>query len=118
LLIPTQRLLQLLKHDDGKATLAEALAYLYPATFIQPFDHDWTAIYLWLGRQCLTAKGTTVPDDAAPTALNPEQHAQLDRLLTWLWKKAEHACRRQPDAPAKPQLLREANDAWVLFTKM
>lgn len=112
--IHTQRLIQLVKREDGMATIAEALAYLFPASLMHPFDSDWANIYLWLGAECNLSRGVKVPAEIAPKELSSDQRQQLAKLRAWIWKRAEEACPR-PAADAGTSALQraECNELWL-----
>lgn len=94
--IEVERLAQLLKREQGKATTAEAVAYLYTASLAQPLNADWTDIYCSLGTQYASQRGHAVPEGLAPKELTPDQRGQLDHFLSWLWRAATGArCSRQ-----------------------
>ena len=86
--IAMERLMQLMTHEEGKATRAEAVAYLYTASLRQPLSADWTDIYCHLGAEYARQRGIAIPQELAPECLTPDQSRELDHLLAWLWRKS------------------------------
>lgn len=93
--ITFERLVQLMKHEKGKATSAEAVAYLHTASLAQPLTDEWTAIFCWLVGRYAREQGKTFPEDIVPAHLTAEQTRLLDDLLAWLWRRTANACPRR-----------------------
>lgn len=86
--IEAERLVQLFLHEEGKATRAEAVAYLYTASLCRPLSEDWTDIYCHLGAAYAHQRGISISPDLASASMTPDQTRELDRLLAWLWRKS------------------------------
>ena len=86
--ISNDRLIQIIKEEEGRATEIEAVAYLYTASLVHSLGHDWTEIYLWLCTKCSKESRREVPNVIAHNNLNEDQKRQLDDLLRWLWRMA------------------------------
>lgn len=90
--IELQRMTQVMEaakknERPDKATDAEALAYLYPATHIAPLPSDIVGVYLWLGKKVSGKRYPKGLDKVVPKELNPDQRRFLDDLKAWLWTK-------------------------------
>lgn len=87
-MIRIERFIQQMKAKGKKieeSTDAEALAYIYSATLIAPMSHEWTNIYLWLGRDLLPK--TDAPGTMAPKALSQGETKMLEDLKRWIQRK-------------------------------
>lgn len=95
--IKTDRLKAMIKGEyDGKATDAEALAYLMPASLEAPLGHRWSRIYLYLATKVMKeAKSVEVPEDVAVETLEKEEERMLNNLKKWIWMQQEKAERRK-----------------------
>ena len=111
-----------LKGAEMTSTDAEACAYLYTASLTQPFDHDWTKIYIYIAGKVYEKwrtkeSGVTMPDDIRVDSLTDDQMRDLNRLKEWLYRKRttirldrdrverrqkreEEAARRKAEQPA------------------
>ena len=111
-----------LKGAEMTSTDAEACAYLYTASLTQPFDHDWTKIYIYIAGKVYEKwrtkeSGVTMPDDIRVESITDDQMRDLNRLKAWLYhkrttirldrdraerrqKKEEEAERRKEEQPA------------------
>ena len=95
--ITTERLLECARSSkDGQptATDAEALAYMYPRTLTAPLGHDWTEIYLYLGKKVMQShnpfnKEEPFPDDIANETLTGQQTRMLNELKAWIYSRRE-----------------------------
>ena len=93
--VPLERLIECMKSHKGEeptGTDSEAVIYLYTASLCFPFDHDWTEIYLYLGRKVYERwrtpdSGVTFPDDIKVESLRPEQERDLSRLKAWIYER-------------------------------
>jgi hypothetical protein len=93
--VTLQRLVRLMKSDDGLATDVEALAYMYPRTLEAPLDHDWTQIYLYLATRVmgsrLSSKGAEIPADIRVEQLDPYLEGKLIELKPWIQERQRRA---------------------------
>jgi len=107
-----------LKGEEMTGTDAEACAYLYTASLIQPMGHDWTQIYLYVaGRAHSRWNKGEMPEDIKVESLTTDQTRELNRLKEWLYrkrtlarqdgeraerqeKKQEEVARRESEQPA------------------
>ena len=70
-----------LKEDEPTGTDAEACAQLYVAALIQPMDHDWEQIYLYVTTKTYRRWGKNeMPSDIAVDSISDYQMAELNRL--------------------------------------
>ena len=93
--VTLQRLIRLMKGDDGLATDVEALAYMYPRALEAPLDSDWMQIYLYLGTKVmgsrLTDKTAEMPADVRVEQLTPSQERDLMELKRWIRERQRKA---------------------------
>jgi hypothetical protein len=92
--VTLQRLIQLMKGEEGVATDVEALVYLYTATFVAPFNESWTNIYMCLTKKCMEGRGRSFPKDLGNPTLTDHQKELLEDLKRWIWKQTEKAFTR------------------------
>lgn len=92
--VQLQRLLQLMRGEEGEATDVECVAYLYTASFVVPFDHDWTEIYVHLVKKVMSGRGKNVDiiDQVVDEVklynnLNNDQMMMLRDLKREIWNK-------------------------------
>ena len=93
--VKLERLVECMKSHKGEeptGTDSEAVIYLYTACLCFPFDHDWTEIYLYLGRKVYERwrtpdSGVTFPDDIKVESLRPEQERDLKRLKDFIYEQ-------------------------------
>jgi hypothetical protein len=93
--VTLQRLIRLMKGDDGLATDVEALAYMYPRTLEAPLDHDWTQIYMYLATKVmgsrLSSKEAEIPADIKVERLEPYLESKLIELKRWIRERQRNA---------------------------
>jgi hypothetical protein len=82
--ISMQRLVQLMKGEEGVATDAEALAYVSNASLCHSLDSDWVDIYQYLLTRVM---GDKVPEDMKKDELDNYKMGLLVDLKGWLWRK-------------------------------
>jgi len=93
--ITMERLLECARSSkDGQptATDAEAMAYMYPRTLEAPLGHDWTEIYLYLGKKVMQShnpfnKEDPFPEDIARESLTGQQTRMLNELKAWIYDR-------------------------------
>ena len=93
--ITMERLLECARSSkDGQptGTDAEALAYMYPRCLSAPLGHDWTEIYLYLGKKVMQShnpfnKEEPFPDDIAREALTDQQMRKLNERKAWIYDR-------------------------------
>ena len=93
--ITMERLLECAKSSkDGQptATDAEALAYMYPRTLEAPLGHDWTEVYIYLGKKVMQShnpfnKEDPFPEDIARESLTGQQTRMLNELKAWIYDR-------------------------------
>ena len=108
-----------LKGEEMTGADAEVCAYLYTASLAQPLDHDWTQIYLYVGRMVYEKwrtkeSGVTFPKDIRVESLTDDQMRDLNHLKAWIYKKriaarldrdrAERHQKREEEAARKKAL--------------
>ena len=102
--VTLQRLVRLMKGDDGLATDVEALAYMYPRTLKAPLDHDWMQIYMYLATKAmgsrLSGKEAEIPTDIKVERLDPHLENKLIELKRWIRERQRKALaeRRKADS--------------------
>jgi hypothetical protein len=93
--VTLQRLIRLMKGNDGLATDVEALAYMYPRTLEAPLDHDWTQIYMYLATKVmgsrLSGKGAEIPADIKVERLETCLESKLIELKRWIRERQRKA---------------------------
>jgi hypothetical protein len=82
--IKLQRLVQLMKGEEGIATDAEALAYVSNTSLCHPLDSDWTDIYQYLFTRVM---GDKVSEEMKKDDLDGYRMGLLLDLKGWLWRK-------------------------------
>ena len=92
--VTLQRLVQIMKGEEGVATDIEALVYLYTATFMAPFNESWTNVYVYLTKKCMEGRRKTWPKELGNPTLTDYQRGLLDDLKRWIWKQTEKAFAR------------------------
>ena len=86
--VTLQRMIQLMKGEEGIATDVEALVYMYTASLVTPFNESWTNVYLHLGKTVMETKGRKIPDRfIQEVTLTDYQQDLLTGLKKWLWKQ-------------------------------
>jgi len=101
--VTLQRLIRLMKGNDGLATDVEALAYMYPRTLEAPLDHDWMQIYMYLATKAmgsrLSGKEAEIPADIKVERLDPYLESKLIELKRWIRERQRKAIaeRRKAD---------------------
>ena len=101
--VTLQRVVRLMKGDDGLATDVEALAYMYPRTLEAPLDHDWMQIYMYLATKVmgsrLSGKEAEIPADIKVERLEPYLESKLIELKRWIRERQRKAIaeRRKAD---------------------
>jgi hypothetical protein len=101
--VTLQRLIRLMKGNDGLATDVEALAYMYPRTLEAPLDHDWMQIYMYLATKAmgsrLSGKEAEIPADIKVERLDPYLESKLIELKRWIRERQRKALaeRRKAD---------------------
>jgi hypothetical protein len=102
--VTLQRLIRLMKGDDGLATDVEALAYMYPRTLEAPLDHDWMQIHMYLATKVmgsrLSGKEAEIPADIKVERLDPYLESKLIELKRWIRERQRKALaeRRKADS--------------------
>lgn len=103
--LPVARMGQIMLVRRGKApsdqaTDLEAMAFLYTASLLAPFTHDWTEIYLWLSKKCMAEWGRKGGEAIqAPASINQDQQEELAGLKRWLHRKNQAAINAIARAP-------------------
>jgi len=91
-----QRLIQLMKGEEGVATNAEALAYVSNASLSQPIASEWVEIYQYLLTRVM---GEKVPEELRKESLDHYRMGLLRELKEWLYHKRvkgrEERCRAE-----------------------
>jgi hypothetical protein len=112
-MIRFERFIQQMKAKGKKveeSTDAEALAYIYSAALVAPMGHEWTNIYLWLGKDLLPE--TDAPGTVAPKALSQNEVKMLADLKRWIQQKKtsrRKSIKPYPlDKPAKKKAKKQA----------
>jgi len=85
-----ERLTQVMKGEEGKATDAEVVAHLYTATMARPTGHEWTNIYCYLVcqlmRRCKKASNIDqIEKELNVRPLSDYEQNLLDGLKRDLW---------------------------------
>jgi len=85
-----ERLIQVIKGEEGKATDAEVVAHLYTASMSRALDHEWTNIYCYLVcqlmRRCKKASNIDqIEKELGVRPLDVYEQQLLDRLKRDLW---------------------------------
>ena len=87
--IERQRALQVQNNEEGEATDAEALAYLYSASLAAPLRSEYVRIYLYLFRRTMRRLGIEPPPDLCDVeSLSEDEERELKELKRWLWKRS------------------------------
>ena len=99
------------KGGDPTGTDAEAVIYLYTACLCFPFDHDWTQIYLYLGRKVYERlrtpdSGVLFPDDIKVEELTRQQEEDLRRLKNFIYN-ARIKARQEKDRAVRREVREE-----------
>jgi len=82
--IQLQRLVQMMKGEEGEATDAEVCAYLYTVSMCQPIGSEWVRIYQYV----LTRyKSDAVPADIRLETLGHDEERMLSELRQWIWSQ-------------------------------
>ncbi len=106
--ITLERMAQLIKGEEGVATDAEAVAYLYTATLAQPVRSEWVNIYTYLvGREM----GDKLPADMRRNELSRDEKRLLLEFKRWLWNarvKGRKDRQRQERAEKKAEVAAQA----------
>lgn len=80
--ITIERMVQNMKGEEGVATDAEAVAYLYTANLAQPVRSEWVNIYTYLvGKEM----GDRLPEDMRREGLSRNEERLLLEFKRWLW---------------------------------
>lgn len=84
--VTLERLIQAYRKEEGLATDAEVVCYLYTAAFLAPLDHEHTNIYLHISAKELKQEGKEVPEDVhCPETLSSYEQDCLNQLKRrWL----------------------------------
>ena len=111
--IKTQRLIQLMKGEEGIATDAEALAYVSNASLVAPMQSEWADIYMYLFTKVM---GDKAPDDLRKESLDDYKMGELEHLKRWIYRqrvkareerlKAEKRVARAEAEAKRPEQLR------------
>ena len=90
------RLKQAYRREEGLATDAEAVCYLYTAAFRAPLNREHNNIYLHLSAKVLREEGKPVPDDVdCPETLNAYEQECLTKLKRQIWEGAKRGYRER-----------------------
>lgn len=85
-----ERMMQAYRKEEGLATDAETVCYLYTAAFRNPLDHEHTNIYLHLAAKLLREEKRDVPADLDfPEELSRYEQGCLAELKRKIWNSAE-----------------------------
>jgi hypothetical protein len=109
--VSLERLIECMKGYKGgepTGTDVEAMIYMYTASLCHPFPHDWTQIYLYLGRKVYEKwrtpeSGATFPEDIRVESLTREQERDLAGLKAWIYRKRVEA-RLEKDRAARREV--------------
>lgn len=97
--VTLERLLQAYREEEGLATDAEAVCYLYTAALNAPLDHDHTNIYLYISAKVMREAGREMPADLdCPDALSRYEQDCLEQLKRKIWDSGERAYRGRKGA--------------------
>lgn len=90
--ITLARMAALMKGEE-MATIPEAVAYLMPRSFEAPMGHEWTNIYLYVGREyMINFQSMSIESlDFAPAELDEYERDLLLKLRRWIWEKRRKA---------------------------
>lgn len=86
-----------------EATDAEALAYMYTASFLYPMPSDLVEVYLWLGKRAMGEQYPEHPPIEPPEELDQNQKDFLDGLKRWIWQKRLGLRRRRVPKERAPE---------------
>jgi len=95
-----ERLIQVMKGEEGKATDAEVVAHLYTASMSRPLDHEWTNIYCYLVcqlmRRCKRASNIDqIEKELGVRPLDDYEQQVLDRLKRDIWDAGMRASEKK-----------------------
>lgn len=107
--IPMARLLSAMA-GEKKASLTEALVYIYPRTLEAPMHREWANIYGWLNLQYAKShkseETVKLLEEIAPKELNDYEIKLLDGLRYWIYDKRRKALKARmktiKSTPNKP----------------
>lgn len=115
--VTLERLIQVMKGEEGEATDAEVIAYLYTANLARPIGHEMTNVYCHLVSKLMKAKGKDVSEIDHPT-LGPDEERELKDLRRDIWNSGmrhseekrrkrhrEEKLRERISSPLSPQVL-------------
>ena len=75
-----ERLARSLAGEDGLATLAEVVCYMFTAALSVPLDHEWAEIYCNLAAQYMAARGAVLPEGMQPRPFTEYEERLLQKL--------------------------------------
>lgn len=81
-----ERMIALMKKEKT-ATMAECVAYLYPASLTFPLNDRWANIYLYVASQYCKNSGKEVPEDIKVETLNSYEMEILEDLRRFIYRK-------------------------------
>jgi len=113
-----QRLEKVINGGWDSATDAEVVCYLYTASLVQPFNSDWTDIYLYEAATLMPQIRQAIP--ATPKELSDYQKHQLSDLKRNIrdsQKRRRKSNRKEKDM-SKRKLVMEEEDGSVLVGVM
>jgi hypothetical protein len=79
-----ERLIQVMKGEEGEATDAEVVAYLYTASLARPISTEMVNIYSHLVAKLMKARGRDTSGIDHPT-LSPDEERELKDLRRGIW---------------------------------
>ena len=93
--VAEERLARAGSDNDGLATLAEVLCYLFTAGLAAPLNHEWAEIYVNLAAQYMAARGATLPDDMQQRALTGYEERLLQELRRDIRRSQEREVKKE-----------------------
>lgn len=95
-----ERLIQVMKGEEGKVTDAEVVAHLYTVSMSRPLGGDWTKIYCYLVcqlmRRCKKASNIDqVEKELGVTPLDSYEKKLLNDLKRGLWDAGMRASKKK-----------------------
>ena len=119
--ILTERLIQAMKGEEGKATDAEVVAHLYTACMTRALDYYWTKIYCYLVCQLMRrAKRVSNIDEIEKELkvrpLDDYEQQLLNRLKRNIWDSGMRASKQK--RRERKRMLRNLRSEANLFEKL
>ena len=98
--ILNERLIQVIKGEEGKATDSEVVAHLYTASMARALPHEWVNIYAYLVRQLMRrAKRASnidqIEKELRVRPLDDYEQRLLDRLKRDMWDAGMRASKQK-----------------------